>query len=188
MNIFRLILPLCCAALLAVLPACSDSESYADLLASEDKYVNNFLADQVVVLEMPADTIFEVGEDAPYYRIDEDGMLYMQVLNAGTKGNMAEYNETIYFRYTAYALASYADSTLPEGFGNNITLSPSWFRFGNSSITESTQWGSGVQWPLVYLPVDCKVNLVIKSQMGFTDEQNYVQPYLFTLTYQRPAI
>ena len=48
--------------------------------------------------------------------------------------------------------------------------------------------GCGIQRPLALLPVDCRVNLVIKSQMGVVEEQTNVQPFLYTLTYDRPAI
>lgn len=173
------------AALAFVFSACDNTKSYAELLSEEDMYVNNFLADNIVVLDIPADTVFEYGPDAPYYRLDDDGMLYMQVLDPGTKGNKVEYNEQIYFRYTRYALSAYSDGKLPVGDGNNITLSPAWFRYANYSIQSSFTWGYGVQYPLIYLPVDCEVNIVIKSQMGPYEEQAYVQPYLWHLTYQR---
>ena len=52
--------------------ACDDSKSFAELLNDENQYVNNFLADQTVCLEIPADTAFIYGPDAPYYSIDED--------------------------------------------------------------------------------------------------------------------
>lgn len=169
---------------IASLCSCSDSVSYAELLADEDMYVNNYLADQIVIDEVPADTVFITGEDAPYYRLDEDGQLYMRVLNAGTKGNMVENNELIYFRYTRWPLAAYAGS-LGAGAGNNIALSPAWFRYNNFTLNESYSWGYGIQRPLAYLPIDCEVLLVVKSQMGLPDEQTSVQPYLFKLTYQR---
>ena len=62
---------------------------------------------------------------------------------------------------------------------------PCWFRFNNYQIQGSYQWGQGIQQPLKYLPVDCKVNLVVKSQMGLVDEQANVIPFLYTLTYGR---
>ena len=62
--------------------ACDDTKSYAELLTDETHYVNAYLANQRVVASIPADTVFETGPDAPYYRLDEDGNLYMQVLDA----------------------------------------------------------------------------------------------------------
>lgn len=183
MKITR-ILPVLTGALLALMwTSCDDGKTYAELLLDEDHYVNNFLADQQVVQEIPADTVFIYGENAPYYRLDEDGMLYMQVLDPGTKGNKVVADQQIYFRYTKYNLAAYRDGELPDGEGNNLTLSPAWFRYGNFQMVSSSAWGAGIQMPLHYLPIDCKVNIVIKSQYGESATQAYVIPYLYTLTY-----
>lgn len=173
------------ALLLSALGACKDTKTYADLLHDEDMYVNNFLADNIVLLDIPADTVFVTGAAAPYYRLDHDGMLYMQVLNAGTPGNRVENDEQIYFRYTRYALSAYKNGQLGQGEGNDITLGATWFRYNNYQLQSSYMWGPGVQYPLLYLPIDCEVNIIIKSQMGVTSEQAEVQPYLWHLTYQR---
>ena len=91
-----------------LLMACNDSKSYNELLDEEDKAVNSFLANQRVELEIPADTIFETGEDAPYYRLDEEGNVYMQVINPGDREkNKAEIGENIYFRYSRIDLKEY---------------------------------------------------------------------------------
>ena len=84
--------------------SCDNGTSYAELLTDETKSVNFFLAHQRVINEIPADSVFEVGENAPYYKMDEDGNVYMQVLNAGTKENKAESDQLIYFRFMRYNL------------------------------------------------------------------------------------
>ena len=173
------------ATLTAMFSACDDGKSYAELLSEEDMYVNNYLCDHRIYLEIPEDSVFEYGVNAPYYRIDEDGMLYMQVINPGTEGNKVSDNEQIYFRYTRYPLSAYSNGKLPTGEGNHITLNPCWFRYNNYIIESSYTWGYGIQRPLAFLAVDCEVNIVIKSQMGPTSEQAEVQPYLWHLTYQR---
>lgn len=185
-NIISLVLALAVAALMS---SCNDGKTYAELLENEDHYVNNFLADNIVINEIPADSVFETGENAPYYRIDEEGDLYMQVINAGTPGNMVKDDELIYFRYTRYNL-SYYDGELNYGGGNedDMSLSNTSFRYNNYSLTSSSQWGAGIQRPLSMLPVDCQVNLVVKSQYGFTSEMAEVMPYLFKLRYYRPEI
>ncbi len=170
---------------MAAMVSCDDGKSYAELLTEQDMYVNNFLADNKVELSIPADTVFICGEDAPYYRLDEDGEMYMQVLNPGTKGNKVQSNEQVYFRYTRYALSGYKNGRLPEGQGNDITLNPCWFRYNNYQIEASYTWGYGIQYPLSLLPLEAEVNIVIKSQMGPTNEQSDVQPYLWKLRYQR---
>lgn len=165
--------------------SCDDNKSYADLLADEDKSVNNFLADQRVINSIPEDSIFEVGEDAPYYRMDEDGFVYMQVLKTGDLTNKAKDNELVYFRFMRYNLAYYDKGVLPNGEGNadDMEYSPTSFRLGNYTLPSSSQFGTGIQIPLYYLGIDCEVNIVIKSQYGFSDEISNVVPYLYNIRY-----
>jgi hypothetical protein len=185
----RLFLILSTVAALASVTSCSNSTSYAELLTDESHYINNYLADQRVTNTIPTDTnfVFEVGEDAPYYRMDEDGNVFMQVVSAGTKGNYVKSNEVIFFRFTRYDLSDYADGTLPTGEGNDTDMSylNAWFRYNNYTLESSYQWGSGLQLPLGYLPIDCEVNLVIKSQYGLYSETSYVTPYLYHVRYYR---
>lgn len=166
--------------------ACSDSKSYAELLTDENHSVNAFLADQRVDNTIPTDSTFafEVGPNAPYYRLDEDGNMYMQVINAGTPGNYAKEDQVIYFRYTRYNLHAYTGE-LPNGDGNETEMgySNSWFRFENYTLQSSYQWGVGIQMPLKLLPIDCEVNIIIKSQYGFYEETSYVVPFLYKLRY-----
>lgn len=190
-NIFRATLALAAMALASsAFTACSDDETYAELLQKENMNVNRFLADHRVINEIPADTVFETGEDAPYYRLDEDGNLYMQVLDAGTKGDTVEYNELIYFRFTRYNIESYmGDGQFGSSNGNDDVLNGNYsFRFNNYQTNSSYQNGVGVQMPLRYLPVDCEVNIVIKSQYGSPSEMSYVIPFLYNIRYFRPKI
>lgn len=189
---FRQIFPAVALAAFAAFAAllvssCSDSKSYAELLTEENHTVNNFLADQRVDNTIPTDTnfVFETGVNAPYYRLDEDGNIYMQVINPGTPGNYAKDDQIIYFRYTRYALADYDRGVLPPGYGNETDMdySNTWFRMNNYTLKSSYQWGSGIQMPLKLLPIDCEVNIVIKSQYGFYDEMAYVVPFLYKIRY-----
>lgn len=170
--------------------SCDEGESYADLLKDESAAVNNFLADHRVENEIPADSVFEYGENAPYYKMDEDGNIYMQVLKPGSKNNMAKDDQLIYFRFTRYDLYGYYDGELPEGFGNanDFDYKNTEFRFGNYTLPSSSQWGTAIQLPLYYLGIDCEVNLVIKSQYGYTDEISNVVPYLYNVRYFKSQI
>lgn len=177
------------AALGAFLSSCNDGKTYAELLTDETHYVNNFLADHRVVNDIPADTVFEYGENAPYYRIDEDGNLYMQVIDPGTPGNKAKNDELLYIRFTRYNLTYYSGGKLPNGEGNDNVLGGNYyFRYNNYELNSSYSLGSGVQAPLAFLPVDAVVNIVIKSQYGMPSEMSYVVPYLYSIRYFRPKI
>lgn len=178
--------------LIAILSySCDDGKSYAELLNDETKNVNAFLANQNIITEIPEDTVFQVGENAPYYKIDPDGNVYMQVVSVGT-GKKAKKNEMIYFRYTRYDLNHYAATdTLGQSSGNanDMEYQSTWFRYDNYTLSSSAQYGYGIQLPLKFLPVeDTKVNVVIKSQFGFSAEISYVNPFLYEIQYYKSPI
>lgn len=169
--------------------SCSDGKSYAELLDDENKAVNVFLSNQRVVGAVPADSVFEVGENAPYYKMDEDGNIYMQVLNVGDENDKVEDNQLVYFRFMRYNLSEYAQGIDPEGEGNANSLGyADSFRYGNYTLSSSSQYGSGIQVPLAYLGIGCEVNLVIKSQYGFSSEISNVVPYLYHIRYFKSQI
>ena len=172
---------------LVLLNACSDDQSYADRLNDERNAVNAFLANHRVVMSIPEDSVFLTGIDAPYYRIDPDGNVYMQVISAGDKVNdKAKVGEPIYFRYSRYNLASwYADGqwTVTSGNESQMDQSSCSFYYSDYSLPSSAQWGYGLQYPLLFLGVECEVNLVVKSQYGFTNEISYVTPFFFHVRY-----
>ena len=171
---------------LAFLTACNNDQSYADRLNEERNAVNSYLANHRVVMSIPEDSIFEVGADAPFYRLDADGNIFMQVLNAGDLKDKAKMSEPIYFRYSRYNLATwYADGTWNITSGNENTMDAvsCSFNFSDYTLPGSSQWGYGIQYPLLFLGVECEVNLVIKSQFGFTNEISYVTPFFYHVRY-----
>lgn len=177
---------------LTALASCNNDQSYADRLNDERNAVNAFLANHRVEMSIPKDSVFEVGENAPYYRIDVDGNVYMQVLDAGDRKNdRVKLAEPIYFRYSRYNLATwYADGTWNVTSGNENTMDAvsCSFNYGDYSLPSSAQWGYGLQYPLLFLGVECEVNLVIKSQYGFTNEISYVTPFFFHVRYYHSQI
>ncbi len=175
-----------------LLSACNNDQTYADRLNEERNAVNAFLANHRVVMSVPEDSIFEVGEDAPYYRLDADGNVYMQVLNAGDRKNdKVKTGETIYFRYSRYSLSTwYADGTwiIYSGNENTMDAASCSFNYADYTLPSSSQWGYGLQYPLLFLGVECEVNLVIKSQYGFTNEISYVMPFFYHVRYYHSQI
>lgn len=169
------------------LTGCDSGKSYADLLTEETHAVNYYLSNHRVIDEIPADSVFEYGADAPYYRIDEDSNLYMQVINPGTSDNKVESDELIYFRYTRYNLRFYyeTDEMIGSGNSNNLNIQATSFRFGNTMLSSASEFGMGIQEPLKFLGVDCEVNLVVKSQLGPTADIAAVVPYMYNLRYFR---
>ena len=171
------------------LASCSNNESYSDRLNSERRATNAFLRRYEIINQVPADTVFRTGTDAPYYRIDPDGNVYMQVINAGNrKTDRVKDSETIYFRYTRYnilswystgVLAAYSDNAI-----DNMSTTSSYFSYNDFTLPASSQWGYGLQLPLKFIGVeDSEIWLLVKSQYGFTSEISYVQPFLYHIRY-----
>lgn len=180
------------AAFAAALSACSDHKSYAEQLNEETQTVNAFLARHRVVDEMPTDTnyVFEVGPNAPYYRLDEERNVYMQVLYEGKEG-YAEKGDRVYFRYLRYNLNNYViggDDNVGAGNANNLGTSPSFILFETYDVQESAAYGTGIQMPLKFLQMGSRVNLVVKSQAGAYEEIQYVVPYLYEIRYNKPVL
>ncbi len=177
---------------LTMLTACNDDQSYADRLNEERNAVNAYLANHRVVMSIPEDSIFEVGEDAPFYRIDPDGNVYMQVIKAGDRvGDRAKKGDRIYFRYSRYSLAIWYAEKLMEVYSSNensMDAQSCSFTYADYTLPSTSQWGYGLQYPLNFLGVECEVNLVIKSQFGFTSEISYVMPFLYHVRYFRSMI
>lgn len=169
--------------------SCQDSKSFNEYLEDEEKAVNSFLANQRVELEIPSDTIFEEGKNAPFYKLDEDGNVYMQVIKSGDrKNNKAEDDQTIYFRYGRIDIIRYSQGYDDKPDGNFDDVSYDSFRYNNYSLESSYQYGTGIQMPLIYLGIDCEVNILIKSQYGFTNEMANVTPYLYNVRYFKQKV
>ena len=114
--------------------------------------------------------------------MNEDGTVYMQVVSPGDrKANKATYDQQIYFRFMRMNINSWAsgDSTY-EGNAEDMGYNTFSFRFNNFTLSSSAQYGQGLQVPLQYLGIDCVVNILIKSQYGFTNEISNVVPYLYS--------
>lgn len=176
--------------LAAATTSCDDTKSYAELLTEETHNVNAFLANHRVVNSVPEDSVFETGKNAPYYRMDNTGNVYMQVLVKGD-GERPKDEDQIYFRYMRYDLSNYAKAdTLPAGSGNanDMDYEATWFRLNNVTLSASYKYGTGIQVPMNYLPLNSEVNIVIKSQYGFTGETSYVVPFLYHVRYFKPGV
>lgn len=178
-----------CAALLCLPLAvsCDKGESYADLLKKQEKAVNWYLSGQAVESEVPSDSIFITGEDAPFYKMDEDGNVYMQVIDAGNKDNKPQKGDRVYFRFSRMNLRNFYEADFEQWVGNSSDLSTSTaatsFIFGNYTLSSSYQYGTGVQLPLDYLGYNSRVRLVVKAAAGFASEQSQCLPYVFDIRY-----
>lgn len=193
-----------CLAILAVaiiavfVSSCDKSESYTDLLRDEQRAVNAFLAQQQVEVDVPEDSIFIVGENAPFYRMNEDGTIYMQVINPGDSKDKPESGDRVYFRYrrknlkSLYETGSASWQGNMDNFNSNVVNNVEYvdystsFVLGNKIYPTTTQFGTGIQLPMTYLGFYSEVNLVLKSYAGFPNDQTACTPFLVNVKYYKP--
>lgn len=156
-----------------------------DLKKTEQRAMKKYLSKFDVVDVLPAINDIQVGSVAPFYKLNPEGTVYMQVVKMGTEP-AATIGETIYFRFLRYNLLSYLENgVLPNGQGNlnSVTQDVTSFVLG-SDKPSSTQWGTAIQMPMLLgLLVDSEVNLVVASEAGFTSEISNVIPFLYNIRY-----
>lgn len=172
--------------------SCSKTESYSDLLKKEQKASNWFLAQQKVCNEIPADSIFIEGDDAPYYKMDDDGYVYMQVVSSQSKNqrDIPKTGEQVYFTFTRWSIETmYSNNTLEVAtdLGNQdnfmTSIGYTYFLFNNYSVNSSSSYGSGIQIPVSYLGYNSEVNLLLKSYYGFSSENTTCIPFKVNVRY-----
>lgn len=161
-----------------------------DLKNTEKRAMKKYLSKFDIVDVLPAINDIQVGSVAPFYKLNPEGTIYMQVVKMGSEP-AATNGETIYFRYLRYNLLSYLENgVLPNGQGNlnSVSQDVSFFEVGSYKPT-TIQWGIAIQMPMLLgLPVDSEVNLVVASECGFTSEISNVIPFLYNIRYLKTAI
>lgn len=180
------ILPLIGLFILLASASCNKSKSYSEMLNDEEKATNWYLSNQKIINEIPADSVFLTGPDAPFYKMDEDGFIYMQVINPGNSEKKARDGQQIFFRYMRTNILDMYNGLDPKPMGNANDVgnaNATSFRFNNLEASTSATYGSGIQTPLRYLGLDCEVNLVLRSYYGFSGETGQCQPYLYNIKY-----
>lgn len=171
------------------LSSCDKSESYSDLLRDEEKACNWYLSNNKVENEIPEDGKFITGKDAPFYKLDPDGYVYMQVINAGDD-ERPQTGDIVYFRFWRENIKNLYEgiSGYPEGNAGDLgsALGSTYFIMDNLMIPTSSQWGKGIQMPMNYLGYNSEVNLVLRSYYGFSVDQSSCLPYIINLRYFKP--
>lgn len=175
------------ASALAMLPSCQDGKSYSELLNEEEKAVNWYMANQKIELTIPADSVFLTGEDAPYYKMDDQGYVYMQVIDPGNPDDRPQKGDQVYFRFMCQNLNYLYQGLDPEwvGNGDNLGAADTSFIFDDMYMVTSMTYGQGLQWPLRYLGYNCEVNLVIRSYYGLQDSQSQCLAYVYKVKYYK---
>lgn len=178
------------AMLLTALAACEKTESYSELLRDEEKAVNWYLSTQKVVVDIPEDGNFLIGADAPYYKLNEEGTVYMQIIDRGDVApgdERPEEGDKVYFRYMRCDIRTLMAGGKPTWNGNadnfGTSMGVTFFIFGEKYLTSSLQYGTGLQEPMKYVGYNSEVNLVMKASQGFTNESSQCIPFLYNVRY-----
>lgn len=178
--------------LLLTTTACEKTQSYSELLREEEKAVNWYLSSQIVMLDLPEKpsdfiTCEMAGENAPFYKIDPEGYVYMQIVSADFE-DIVDEGDLVYFRFSRENISYMYEGIdqIPEGNSDFLSYGPTSFVYKNSTLTSTTRWGTGIQMPLKYVGFNSEVNLVLRSYYGFSQEQSTCVPYLINLRYFKP--
>lgn len=167
------------------LSGCSKSESYSNLLKQEERASNWYLSNHKVRNDIPSDSIFETGTDAPFYKLDEDGYVYMQVVNPGSEDDRPKRGDLVYFRYNRTNIKYLYQNGISSSNGNssNMEMASAQFVYQDFSVATSSQYGRGIQDALSYLGYNSEVNLVLRSYYGFSSDMSQCIPYIINIKY-----
>lgn len=192
MKLRKLITAASALVLLALATGCEKTKSYSELLKDEEQACNWYLAQHEVEVKIPEDSVFKVGKDAPYYKMDGSGNVYMRVIKDGDRSKKPNKGDRVYFSYMRQNLLDLMNGRIPSDYwmGNaeNMANGSTSFILGETFLTSSTQYGDGIQLPVTYLGYYSEVEIVVKSLEGFEDEQNVPTksnclPFLFKVRY-----
>lgn len=166
--------------------SCSKTKSYSELLLDEEHAVNWYLAQNEVEVRLPEDSVFKTGEDAPFYKMDGQGNVYMRVINPGDKNYRAKSGDRVYFKYMRQNISDLKAGLITKddwiGNAENMATYPTFFILDETNLTSSTKYGTGIQLPMKWLGYYSEVELVIKSIEGWTDQADVI-PVVYRVRY-----
>lgn len=187
MRIKKLIFHISAVVLLLSATGCEKTKSYSEMLKDEEQACNWYLAQNKIVVDIPKDSVFQTGQNAPFYKMNSEGTLYMKVITAGDRNKIPENGDRVYFSFMRQNIQSlmngYIDEDVWEGNAENMAYGSTSFLLGETILTSSTKYGNGIQIPVTYLGYYSEVMLVVKSLEGFTDDQTNCTPYVYKVRY-----
>lgn len=187
MRIKKLIFHISAIVLLLSATGCEKTKSYSEMLKDEEQACNWYLAQNKIVVDIPKDSVFQTGQDAPFYKMNSEGTLYMKVITAGDRNKIPENGDRVYFSFMRQNIQSlmngYIDEDVWEGNAENMAYGSTSFLLGETILTSSIKYGNGIQIPVTYLGYYSEVILVVKSLEGFTDDQTNCTPYVYKVRY-----
>ncbi|MBQ8949531.1 MAG: DUF4827 domain-containing protein [Prevotella sp.] len=200
--------------MIAVLTACNDYETYGDLKEKERNAISKFIADSSITV-ISEDQFIQQGQTTnlernEFVKLDKSGV-YMQIIRKGCGTELQDGESThLVCRYSEYdiigdtlqtlnntaAYASYPDVMSVSRKGSTITASFVSGIMYSVYHSYSSSVPSGWIVPLNYVKVgrpqtmeeDCsKVRLIVPHTQGHAYASQNVQPYFYTITFQRES-
>ena len=184
----RILIPALGILFLLPVASCDDNKSYSDMLREEEIAVNWYLAQNKVEVTLPEDSVLLEGPDAPFYKMNGDGTVYMRVINKGDMDRRPEEGDRVYFRFMCLNIKNYYDGGSADAWEGNAwdmgtSLNGTSLIYGNTTLESTTQYGTGIQVPLEWLGYGCEVDIVIKSIEGFSGNISQCIPYVYNIRY-----
>ena len=96
-----------------------------------------------------------------------------------------EKGNDVNLRFLRYDLKALVAGSNPSPVGNTNPSDYITIRFGETTLSSTTQYGTGIQYPMYFLGNECRVNLLIRAKAGFTAETSTVMPYLYYIQYNK---
>lgn len=166
--------------------SCSKTKSYSELLRDEERAVNWYLAQNEVEVRLPEDSVFKTGEDAPFYKMDGQGNVYMRVINPGDKDYRAKTGDRVYFKYMRQNISDLKAGLITKddwiGNSENMATSSTYFVLDDITLPSSATYGTGIQIPMKWLGYYSEVELIIKSVEGWQDQADVI-PVVYRVRY-----
>ena len=119
------------------------------------------------------------------YVILDEKVAVMDTIDERKTDEWFEKGNDVNIRFLRVDLKALMNGENPDPVGNTNPADYITIRFGETTLSSTTQYGTGIQYPMYFLGNECKVNLLIRAKLGFTAETSTVIPYLYTISYNK---
>lgn len=208
-NLYKILLAV--FAIGAMLTACNDQETYADMREKENRAINRFISDSSIVViseDQFANQGYKTNVSKNEFVLFESSGVYMQIIQQGC-GKKIENGETVNVlcRFTEFDILTdtltlsnkvYAMGSTPEKMAVTNTFGTFNGSFDNTSLMYRSYGSTAVPggWlvPLRYISVGrpstpeekiARVRIIVPAAQGQYSASINVHPYFYDITYER---
>ena len=169
-NIFLLLIGL------AMVAAGCSSNTYSNQRRQEDKLIANYISRKGLTILTEEPAADHVWGEKEFYKVPNyDNFYYRQIVRGDTTQEVVV-NDVIVARYKKFGLKEDTDTlsywtTLDQAY-------PKTFHYGNLSECEAQAWHLAIR---LMKHSDSQCEIIVPSKLGFLDDQNSVEPYVYIL-------